>query len=114
MPQIICRRIKLKPGSLPKVREWVQVIHDRQQEAFATLKDEGVFIESAFLDHASDGDYLIYYLRAESLSKASAVVAQSQHDIDRYHRQFQQETWESGTTLELLIDLEVPRHGDAV
>ena len=40
--------IKLKPDSDEKVEEWRETVSSRLDEAIATLKDEGVEIESWF------------------------------------------------------------------
>ena len=101
-----CTRVKLKPNSIPRVREWAAELNSRRDEAFETLKDEGVFIESAFLEQTTDGDFLIYYMRMESMEKAKAAVARSPHPIDAYHKQFKIDCWESTQQLELLVDFE--------
>ncbi len=105
MSEVICSRIKLKAGSIPKVREWAQVMHERRQEALSTLEAEGVLEESVFLDHAPDGDYLVIFMRATNLQRAQQMGRESQAAIDQYHRQFKQEVFESGGALELLVDL---------
>jgi hypothetical protein len=105
MTELHCSRIKLKPNSLDKVRKWAAEITRRQDEALATLRDESIFIESFFLERATDGDYLIAYIRAESLEQSQEVVAKSTHAIDAYHKAFKKECWESGERLELLVDL---------
>ena len=69
--------------------------------------DEGVTVESYFLESGSQGDYLIAYIRAESLERASTVASRSDHDIDRYHQEIKRRAWGEHTTLELLVDLEV-------
>jgi uncharacterized protein DUF6176 len=106
--QVICKRIKLKPGSLALVREWAQTLnHDRRDEALATLRDEGVTVESAFLDHAEDGDYLVAYMRSPNLDQAVGAAATSRHSIDAYHQEFKKATWESRRVLETLVDLAI-------
>ncbi len=40
--------IELKPNSLDTVRQWAQTLNERIDEAVATLKDEGVQLESWF------------------------------------------------------------------
>jgi Family of unknown function (DUF6176) len=77
-------------------------LNERRDEVLATLVNEGVRIESVFLD----GDTLIYYMRAESLEQAREVYAHSTHAIDTYQQRFKDETFESQTPLELLIDFE--------
>jgi hypothetical protein len=54
-----CVKIKLKPDSIEKVHEWARIINERKTEALATLHDEGVILESVFLDQNSEGDFLI-------------------------------------------------------
>lgn len=100
-----CVKVKLKPGSLPRVREWAAEINARRDEALATLEDESIVLETFFLDSSEAGDYLIGYIRAESLTQAAEAVERSTHDIDAYHKQFQRDTWETGERLELLVDL---------
>jgi hypothetical protein len=100
-----CVKIRLRPGCLNRAREWAAEINRRSDEALATLRDEGVFIESAFLDRTSEGDFLIYFMRALDFDRAKEVAAQSPHPIDAFHKQFQQECWADRQRLELLIDL---------
>jgi|SRR5579864_1728690 len=101
-----CIKVKLKPGSLPRVRAWADELNKRREEALATMRDEGMVVESAFLDSTTEGDFLIYYMKAKSFEQATAVVKQSMHAIDAYHQAFKQETTESDTPLELLVDLD--------
>jgi hypothetical protein len=100
MQELHCTRIKLKPNSLGRVREWATELNRRQDEALATLRDESIFLEQA-----EDGDYLIGYIRAESLEQSQKAVEKSVHAIDAYHQAFKKECWESGKRLEVLVDL---------
>jgi prolyl oligopeptidase PreP (S9A serine peptidase family) len=101
-----CVKIKLKPGSIDRVREWAQIINTRSDEALETLRDEGVVVESAFLDRTEQGDFLIYYVKAKSFERMEEVVQKSSHPIDAYHRQVMQEIRVERSGLELLIDLD--------
>lgn len=108
-----CVKIKLKPNSLERVREWANTLHEtRCDEALTTLRGESVIAEAFFLDHTPEGDYLIVFMKAESFEKSRHAYEVSTHDIDRYHQQFKEETWESGKQLELLVDLD--RIGEVV
>jgi hypothetical protein len=100
--ETVCVRVRLKPGSLPRVRAWAAELNSRRNEVLATLRDEDVVVESVFLD----GEELVYYLKAENVAHAQAVYARSQHAIDSYHREFKDETFAEQRTLELLIDFE--------
>jgi uncharacterized protein DUF6176 len=104
--ETVCTKVRLKPGSLDRVREWATELRTRSDEVLATLRDEGVVIESVFLDSDERGDFLVYYVRAQSLDEAHAVVQRSRHPIDSYHQQFKVDTWQSRTPLELLVDFE--------
>ncbi len=101
-----CVKIKLKSGSIEKVREWARVINEQKDEALETLRDESVILESVFLDQTDEDDFLIYLMKAESFSKAREAVQKSIHSIDEFHQNFKRETWADGKQLELLIDLE--------
>ncbi len=103
--QVLCNRIRLRPGSLERVREWAETLKERRNEALATLQAEGVTIESAFLERATDGDFLIIYMRAPDLNSAVGAAAHSAHPIDACHQEFKRDTWEGGEALELLVDL---------
>ena len=83
-----CVKIKLKPNSIEKARIWAQTINERKDEALATLRGESVILESVFLDQNSEGDFLIYVMKAESFDKAKKSVENSVHAIDEYHQNF--------------------------
>lgn len=106
MSETQCRSIRLKAGSIERVREWALTLNQRKDEALETLRNEGVAIESVFLDRRPDGDYLIYYMKADDFKKVKEVHANSKLPIDVYHKQFKQETIEEQKVLELLVDLE--------
>ncbi len=76
-----CVKIRLKPNSLEKVREWAKTINRRKDEALATLRDESVMLEAVFLDQNSEGDFLIYVMKAENFEKAKQAVKNSVHAI---------------------------------
>ncbi len=101
-----CFKIKLKPSSIEKVRTWTRTINERQDEALATLRDEGVVLETVFLDQTSEGDFLIYVMKAGSFAKAREVLQKSIHSIDEYHQNFKRECWLDGEKLEMLVDLD--------
>src|SRR5262249_9761745 len=101
-----CVKVRLRPGSLERVRAWAAELNSRPDEVLATLRDEAVVIESVFLDESDDGDFLVYYMKARSLAEATRVAQRSTHAIDAYHQEFKQSTWETTTPLEALIDFE--------
>ena len=73
--QTRCVKIRLKPNNLDAVREWAQTLNEsRRAEALATLRVETVVFEAAFLDHTSEGDFLIYVMKAESFEKSEQAA----------------------------------------
>ena len=101
-----CVKIRLKPDSIEKAREWARVINERKDEAIETLRDESVILEMVFLDQSAEGDFLIYLMKAESFAKAGEAAQKSAHSIDEFHQNFKRETWADGKRLELLVDLD--------
>jgi hypothetical protein len=108
-PQISASRIRLKPGSLPRVREWAAEVTRRRDEVMATLRDETARVESVFLDSTEDGDFLVYYMRIDDAAANRAAVERSLHAIDVYHREVMTEIVESRHSLELLVDFDRTR-----
>ena len=104
--ETVCVKVRLKEGSIARVREWASELNRRGDEVQETLSEEGVVVESAFLDQTEHGDFLIYYMKARSFEEAKRAVQASRNPIDSYHQRFKQDTWASRTSLELLIDFE--------
>ena len=101
-----CVKVRLRRGSIERVREWADELNRRSDEVLETLREEGVAIEAAFLDRTSEGDFLIYFMKAQSLEAAQEVGRRSQHPIDDYHQRFKADVWESAEVLEPQIDFE--------
>lgn len=104
MGETRCIRIKLKPGSLSRVREWARDLNNRMDEVLTTLEDEGVNRETVFLEEGPEGNYLIYFMDAEDFERGRKVFQSSTHPIDVYHKKFKSETWDTQQELELLLD----------
>lgn len=77
MMETRAHRIRLKPDSLPRVREWAAELTRRRAEAIATMRDETVSLECFFLEQTDDGDYLIAVMVAESFEQSKAAVEAS-------------------------------------
>lgn len=106
--------IKLKKNSGERVSEWASAINARKDEAMATLRDEGVEVESWFLCSMNGDDYLLCYMRSKNMERAQQVAKASLHEIDAYHRQFKRDAWVRGsvTELPLLVDLSQEMDGN--
>ncbi len=54
--QTKCFKIRLKPNSIERVREWAKTLNNtRREEALATLREETVVFEGVFLDTNAEG-----------------------------------------------------------
>ena len=102
---VVAGVIELKPNSMEHVENWAATINERIDEAIATLRDEGVQLESWFHLTLDGKDYLLSYMRAESMEEAVKAVEKSEHDIDSFHNEFKKTTWLKGTKARLLVDL---------
>jgi hypothetical protein len=102
--------IKLKKDSDSKVEEWRQTMTDRIDEALATLTHEGIEVESWFRVSLEGQDYLLWYMRGESITKAFEVAQTFKHPIDQYHFELMESiTAPNGVTLaEPLYDPKIP------
>lgn len=96
--------IKLKPHAQDAVATWREALNERMDEAVATLKAEGVYIESWFQVHIEGQDYLIAYMRAEDIKQAQKIAKNSAFPIDHLHQAFKN-YWERAYPAELLVDL---------
>jgi len=105
--EVLARIIKLKPESGPKVEDWAQTINSRREEAIQTIRDEGIEVESWFSFAIEGEDYLLCYVRSESLERAKEIYEQSSHAIDEYHQNFKDEVFlrDQITEARLLVDL---------
>lgn len=96
--------IELKPNSQDDVNAWQKELNKRKDEALATLKAEGVFIESWFHVAIEGKHYLIAYMRAKDIKEAQRIGRESTFAIDQVHKAFKK-TWQKVYPASLLVDL---------
>lgn len=102
--QTFVKKYKVKKDFLEVIREWSRTLNSRKDEVLKTLEQEGVFIETAFLDKQGDDFYLIYFIKCTNLDNALKVFAASDAAIDSYHRKVMSDSLCQSESLELLID----------
>lgn len=103
--ETICVKTKLKEGSLEGVRKWLQTLKDNESEVLKSLVNEGMLVESVFLDKQGDDYYLIYYMKAKDIAHAREVGRNSTSAIDLYHKDCIKKFCEGRIELEQLLDL---------
>ena len=103
----VANLIELKPDSAADIEAWRSHIEAHRDEALQTLRNEGVAVESWFLFHLEGKDFLLAYMRADSIARAGRVAAQSTDAVDVYHRAFKEKAWVKGkaVTGTRLLDL---------
>jgi hypothetical protein len=102
--EVECFKVKLKPNAVALAREWSAHLNSQISEVRQLLKDEGMTLESVFLEQSGDGDFLIYYLRSPDLKRTREISRASQHPIDVYHREIMKRISENSVQLECLLD----------
>ena len=104
--QTICVKTKLKKDSVEHVIEWFNTLKIRINEMIDTLKNEGVVIESVFLDKHGDDNFLIYYMKAMDISRVHEIFGNSTLPIDTYHKECWKKYCEGREILEELLDID--------
>ncbi len=104
--QVLCGRIKIKDGALKEVYHWFQTLKNRKKELLDAFSHEGVWLESVFLEHAKDGNYLIYYTRQNDLETVYAILGQLGLPIRLFHVECWKKCCEECIVLEPLFDLQ--------
>jgi len=109
--QTQCLKIPLIAGKTGRFLEWASEVRGREREAFEAMSSEGAVAEAIFLERGGAGDFVLYYMRARDLARASEVFAASDRPIDRLTRVMIDECWDVGKiqSLEVLLDLHPPR-----
>lgn len=104
---VFARLIELKPGSSDRVDAWARHLDEHRESALESLRAEGVSVESWFSLSLGGKDYLLCYMRADSLEESQKVAANSGSPVDSYHQQFKVDTWVrgAGAVGKLLLDL---------
>ena len=104
--QTRCARIKLKADCVDETRNWFNTMMLRKSEVLEILKEQGVYVESVFLDQINEDYYLIYFMKEENTQKSLAISSQSTHPINEAHKQYKKKCWEGKKILEPLLDLD--------
>ena len=102
----ICIKTKLKKEFISEIRLWFQTLKERVDETLVSLENEGVIVESAFLDTQGDDLYLIYYMKAKDISQAYDAFNKSTLEIDHYYKECWKKYCEGRVVLEELLDLD--------
>lgn len=104
--QLQCLRVKLREGTTDYFVNWTKELYNKMDKVYEALKNETMVVESIFLERCEDGDYLVFYTRAEDLVKANEAMQKSDNPVDKEALEIIQKTWESAKPLEVLFDVD--------
>ncbi|WP_134669865.1 DUF6176 family protein [Halorussus marinus] len=96
MVDVVLSKQKIEAGKTQRLEEWAREVRDREAEAIETLKNEGMYEETAFIEHTDGGDFLIYYMKAEDVDRVYEAYEESSHAIDEEHEQVMLDVLENG------------------
>lgn len=104
--QVQCLRVKLREGTTDYFVNWAKELNNKINNVYEALRNETMVVESIFLDRCEDGDYLVFYTRAEDLVKANKAMQKSDNPVDKEAIEIIQKTWESAKPLEVIFDVD--------
>lgn len=107
MVEPVLLRQRVDPERVEDLREWTAEVRTRPEEHVETLRNEGVYTETAFLERIDGEPYLTYYMETESVAGAFEAFESSEFDIDAEHEEVMQEVLESS---ENVADADVLYH----
>lgn len=94
MAEVTLMKQRVDPERVATLREWLEGVQDREAEAAETLRKEGVYTETAFLEETADGTYLVTYMEAEDSEQAWEAFEASDREIDAEFKRIMEECLE--------------------
>jgi Family of unknown function (DUF6176) len=104
MLRVAIRRVN--PGRANELREWLaQVNGPRRVEALATLVDEGITHEQAYLIEGAEGPVVVYVMEVDDIEATQEATRSSEHPIVADHKRVMELAVGDPLPSELLLDL---------
>jgi len=94
MPESECMRIRLKTGMTDKFLAWAKQLPNRMDEVKIGMHEQGIIAEHIFLERSTEGDFIVFYVKADDLVKTRDIFQRSQRTIDVEFRHIVDETWD--------------------
>lgn len=105
MDDVQLLKIRLHPGQTDRFVAFARGLTDRSAEVQASLRLEGVRLETLFIERTAEADFIYFYSRAASLAAAAAAFASSTLPLDQETKTIITESWDTVGPLEVLVDL---------
>ena len=109
---------EIKPGKEEAIREHFDIKAETRDALQDQLRDEGIYIESLFIDEREDGAYLCSYIKAENWQQMVEEWRNSDAEEAVVLKDFLDETIVGGwrqfhqRQMENIFHIEVPPQGD--
>lgn len=94
MTEVTLIKQRVDPERVTQLKDGMEDIRNREKEAIETLRNEGVYTETAFLEETAEGTFLVTYVEAEDLERVWEAFEESTHEIDREFKQVMQDCLE--------------------
>lgn len=95
MAEVAPTEQKIEPGTTGRLVKWTEAIGDREDEVIGTLENEGMHLEAAFVKRTDEAAFLVYSMTAGDVDVVREAFDESDHEIDREHRDVLEEFLES-------------------
>ena len=92
MSEAVLVRARIEPGKTERLREWFAELADREAEVVETLRHEGMYTETAFVEETDDGDFFYMFMEADDVEAADAAGDEEAYEIDEQHHKVLAET----------------------
>lgn len=96
-----CMRIRLKPGMTEHFVTWARQVPNRTVEVAECKNDQGILAEHIFLERSNEGDFIIFYCKAEDMAKTREMFQKSKRRLDLEMIEMIDATWDRSSVSRL-------------
>lgn len=82
-------RFRVLPGKSARVDAWMQYLRSHLPECLATLEGEKMYVETIFREKTAEGEEFLSWYSIQG--QGGTRLDQSEHELDRVHREFWRE-----------------------
>jgi hypothetical protein len=102
--EVQCIKVRIHPERIAEARQWLEMMNERGDETLELIQEEGIAIESVFVEENDDGMFLYQYVRAPSLQAAHEAFQSSENPMAAETQRFVERTWVEASPLTLVAD----------
>lgn len=87
---------KIEPGKADEFRERFDMSEEEREGLVEQLHEEGITIESVFIENRDDGEYLLYYIEADDFDHALETWKASESEATEAYQDLIEESLVGG------------------